>query len=511
MSFVPVDAARPASRGRLRSGWGGTALVVAAWLLCTAWMRPLMLPDEGRYVGVAWDMLRTGDWLVPRLDGLPFFHKPPLFYWITGGAMGLFGPSVWAARAAPLLGALAAALALYLFARRWAPTNAARTLRVLVTLPFFFVAAQFANLDMLVAGCITVCVLACAHAALAGPAQARPVLAVGYLAAALGVLAKGLIGAVLPGLVLTVWLLALRRPRTLLGLLWLPGVALFAAVAAPWFIAMQRAFPDFFHYFFVVQHFQRFAGSDFNNVAPFWFYPAVLLVLGLPWTPWLATLARRAFWQDRAARPVRLLMLVWLVAIVGFFSLPHSKLVGYVLPALAPLAFLLADGAGLRPMPKLWRASAVLAVVACVVPVMALALQPRGSLREIGLALEKAHAPGEPVLFLHRYFYDVPFYARLAEPVTVIDSWADPSVPLRDNWRKELLDAAQFAEPSRAPVLQEASALPALICAAPGAWIVATREDAARYPWLARATAVAQAGDTTLWRTTPAALGVCSP
>src|SRR5450432_551296 len=64
-------------------------LVAFAWLGCLAWLRPLSLPDEGRYVGVAWEMLRSGDWITPTLDGLPFFHKPPLFYWITATALDL--------------------------------------------------------------------------------------------------------------------------------------------------------------------------------------------------------------------------------------------------------------------------------------------------------------------------------------------------------------------------------------------------------------------------------------
>ncbi len=55
------------------------------------WLRPLALPDEGRYVGVAWEMVRSGHWLVPTLDGLPYFHKPPLFYWITATSLSWFG------------------------------------------------------------------------------------------------------------------------------------------------------------------------------------------------------------------------------------------------------------------------------------------------------------------------------------------------------------------------------------------------------------------------------------
>ena len=79
--------------------------IVLLWLAATAWMRPLMHPDEGRYATVAWEMLRSGDWLTPTLDGMPFFHKPPLFYWITAAALWLLGPIEIAARTASLLGA----------------------------------------------------------------------------------------------------------------------------------------------------------------------------------------------------------------------------------------------------------------------------------------------------------------------------------------------------------------------------------------------------------------------
>ena len=75
---------------------------IVLWISATAWARPLALPDEGRHVGVAWEMMRSGDWLTPTLNGLPFFHKPPLFYWITAGSMSLFGLNEMAARAAPI-------------------------------------------------------------------------------------------------------------------------------------------------------------------------------------------------------------------------------------------------------------------------------------------------------------------------------------------------------------------------------------------------------------------------
>ena len=129
------------------------ALALFAWLAFTAWARPLTLPDEGRYIGVAWEMLQSGHWAVPTLDGMPFFHKPPLFYWISAAAMAIFGPHAWAARMPSVLGAALAAWSLWLFMRRWdGEREARRAALILATQPLLFMGGQIANLDMLVAG-----------------------------------------------------------------------------------------------------------------------------------------------------------------------------------------------------------------------------------------------------------------------------------------------------------------------------------------------------------------------
>ncbi|HEY4066818.1 MAG TPA: glycosyltransferase family 39 protein, partial [Burkholderiaceae bacterium] len=142
-------------------------LLAFAWLAGLAWLRPLALPDEGRYVGVAWEMLRSGNWVTPTLDGLPFFHKPPLFYWITAAALELLGPNEWAARSASILGGATTVAVLYLALREWLGERSARMAAlVLATQPLFFGASQYANLDMLVAACISVSILLGARAAL---------------------------------------------------------------------------------------------------------------------------------------------------------------------------------------------------------------------------------------------------------------------------------------------------------------------------------------------------------
>ena len=261
-------------------------LAASAWLGLTLGVRRLALPDEGRYVGVSWEMLRSGDWLVPTLDSLPFFHKPPLFYWLTASSLAAFGPHAWAGRLASLLGALLAAMSLYLLLRRWTDRRVAGwALVILVTQPFFFVGAQFANLDMLVAGLITATIALAAHGVLCletGATLPRATLLGAYASAALGVLAKGLIGVALPALVLILWLTVTRRTRWVPRLLSLPGALVFLLIAAPWFIAMQQRFDEFFRYFFIHQHFHRFALGGFNNVQPFWFLSAAVAAFTLP-------------------------------------------------------------------------------------------------------------------------------------------------------------------------------------------------------------------------------------
>jgi 4-amino-4-deoxy-L-arabinose transferase-like glycosyltransferase len=504
---------------RLDPKLGGTAAVLIAavlWLAATIWVRPLMLPDEGRYVGVAWEMMRSGHWLVPTLDGLPYFHKPPLFYWITAGSLSAFGLHEWAARAAPLLGGIAATGSLFMFASRWAGAAVARlSLLALVTSPLLFAGAQFANLDMLVAGCISATIIAFASAVLDLDEGRRPrrALFAGYLFAALGLLAKGLIGIVLPGMVIVAWVLVLRRPRALLALLWWPGLLLFALVGAPWFVAMQERFPDFLHYFFVVQHFQRFTTSGFNNPEPFWFYFALLPLGMLPWSAWLPAAVRRS-WGHPERRQLRLLMWLWLLLITVFFSLPRSKLIGYILPASVPLAFLVGDvlAVALASSKRSVRArrlatvAAVAGAALCLGVIAVVTSAPDKSLRHLARTLAQHRAPGEPVIFLQGYYFDVPFYARLREPTPVIDRWDDKVLTSHDDWRKELLDAEQFQARSVAPVLVLPSGLMPLLCQGGATWLVGDVTMAQRYPVLSAATAVDRQGNTVLWRLAAGAL-----
>ena len=470
------------------------------WLTALAGVRSLMLPDEGRYVGVAWQMLNSGNWLLPTLDGLPFFHKPPLFYWLTGLALQMFGANDWAARVASILGALIAAGALYLFVKHYADKRLATlSVVVLVTQPMFFAGAQYANLDMLVAGMITACIVCGASAVLRLDAGLpyRTALALTYLFAALGVLAKGLIGFVLPGAILLAWILVRKRYRLIPALLPIPMILLFLTVAVPWFLWMQKSYSGFWDYFFVYHHFKRFAETGFSNARPFWFYLPVVLLGTLPWSLWIARVCSWKFLVAPEKLDIRSLMLLWMLGILVFFSLPNSKLVGYIFPALPPLACLMADAmlawlkqrqeTGKPDAPVWLGGSLVVAGSLCVAFIVVVALFDHTSTRSLSKQVAPLFRPDDQIVMIDEYEYDLPFYLRAAKDSWVVTNWQDPEVPKEDNWRKELYDAARFDPVKQQEVLLLPGDLASRLCSWTGSgvlWIWGKTAQADRYPFL---------------------------
>ncbi|MCY7305590.1 MAG: glycosyltransferase family 39 protein, partial [Rhodoferax sp.] len=400
--------------------------------------------------------------------------------------MQVFGVAEFASRIGPAAGAWVMGASLYLGVRRWHGAHLAGiTLLVLATCPLYFVAAQYVNHDMLVAGLITAAILAWVRGFEQPAAPGAGWLVLGWLACAGAVLAKGLIGMVLPLLVVGPWLLVQGGWLAPLRLLQPLGVLVFVIVAVPWFVAIQMRFPGFFDYFFIEQHFRRFAQSTFNNVKPFWFFLAMLPLLTLPWSVRLVS-AARLVWRRRDPRAI--LYVWWVLVVVGFFSLPSSKLVGYGLPALAPWCALLAMSlASVRPRVLGWIGGA--AALLCLLIVAGLTWQGPKSNRGVALALAGQIAPGEPVVMVDDYFYDVPFYARLPQPVIVAGSWTDPAFTRRDSWRKELFEAGRF-QPQRArELLQPLSAATGLACGSKRIWFIvepAAAQQVADLPGAAR-------------------------
>ena len=313
--------------------------------------RALWSPDEGRYAEIPREMVATGDWVTPRLNGVKYFEKPPLFYWIEAGALRLFGPEEWAVRLAPAFFALLGVLAVYIAGRRLFGRRAGLWAGVvLATIPLWFGLGEAVTLDMAVSAFLTVTLLAFLLASRAAdPRERRLWIWVFYGAAALATLTKGLIGIVIPGMVLVPWMLATRdwrdwRDWRLVRLALSPaGIGLFLLIAVPWHLLVAWTNPEFAWFYFIHEHFLRYTTKVHKRYEPIWFFLPILLAGMLPWTVFLPRAIRDAWRarQDTEERRTVLFLLLWAGLVFGFFSLSDSKLVPYILPVLPPLALLL--------------------------------------------------------------------------------------------------------------------------------------------------------------------------
>jgi hypothetical protein len=196
-----------------------------------------------------------------------------------------------------------------------------------------------------------------------------------------------------------------------------------------------------------------------------------------------------------------MLMLIWLTVVVVFFSVPRSKLVGYVLPAVPPLAYLMAVAWVDRPRARrLWYACAATGAVVSLGVVLFLSLHPMRNSHELAQQLSARRLPNEPVFLLARYDYDLPFYARLRASLAVVDDWSNPRLRTSDNWRKELLDSGDFRPEAARQRLIAREQLSALLCDAPTSWIIGSPGDARAYPFLVAANLTWSGQGVSLWR-----------
>lgn len=469
------------SRWRMSALW-----LLPVLLLVLASVRPLALPDEGRYAEVGRWMLMTGDWLTPRIDGIPFFHKPPLLYWLEAAAMAVFGATPWAAR---LVVALHACLMLGLMVvcvRHFAGAAVARRAGwVLGTSMTFLVAGQYVNTDMMVATWMGAAIWCFARAFMHESGVHAQWARAGFVACALGVLSKGLIGLLLPGLVLFVWIAYTWQWRKILALPWVSGLLLFAAVALPWFVLAAREHPDMLAYLFGKHQFGRYTATTFNNARPWWFYGLAVSVLLFPWIFFVVAdgvqrLRQRLTHQASGDADAWVaLCWIWVIAILGFFSIPNSKLIGYALPVMPALATLVALWWARHWAMQAWAswvfgALCVLGItVAIVANDYAGAYTSARTTRGVAQAVVCHVAPDDVLAVVDDYPYDVMFYAQRQRPMEVIQDWEREAREAGDDWRRELMDGVAFDPPAGA-VLQPMSRL-AELRTHPQAWVLAPR------------------------------------
>ena len=338
------SVASPRAHGGVR--WRTLAALAAFLALWFGFLelRGLYFPDEGRYAEIPREMLASGDFVTPRLNGYPYFEKPPLQYWLTAAVFAVAGQNEWTARLVPAAAGLAGVLAMLLTVRRLAGRRAGwMAAAVMASSVGYFLTGQFVTLDMLLAGILTaaLCAFLLAQDARATAADHRRWMLVAWALCGLAVLAKGLVGIALPALAIAVYVAITRDLALLRRLAIARGVAVLLVVTVPWFVIVQMRNPGFVDFFFVREHWQRFTQPGHRRTGALWYFVPIALVFLAPWVPALADgLARRR--PVPSATPADFsptkFAWCWAAAIFVFFSVSSSKLPAYILPAMGGVA-----------------------------------------------------------------------------------------------------------------------------------------------------------------------------
>jgi 4-amino-4-deoxy-L-arabinose transferase-like glycosyltransferase len=348
-------AENPCTSTAARIGW---AILIAATLYVCYFSHlgaiGFVGPDEPRYAWIAREMAETGDWVTPRLYGKPWFEKPPLFYWGAAVCFKLFGVSEASARLPCAVSALLATLALAWLALRLYGAETARWLLLLLPTTVGIIGfSHAAATDMPFSAMLTIAMV-CAAVALGltrnenTPILPRtPWLALIFFGFFLGlaVLAKGPAANILSGGAIFFWALLTKHWRDASRLLHPAAIASFCLTALPWYILCAHRNPDFFRIFIIEHNFKRYLTPEFQHIQPFWYYVPIILIAILPWSVILLLVgcdAVLSFRQNQWKESNSLLLALWAIFPLVFFSLSQSKLPGYVLPILPPLATLAA-------------------------------------------------------------------------------------------------------------------------------------------------------------------------
>ena len=303
----------------------------------------LWQPDETRYAEISREMVQSGDWVVPRLLGIRYFEKPIAGYWVNSLSQTLLGESNFSVRfGSAFCTGLSAVLVYCLGMMLWRERETAFS-AALVYLSMLLVAGvgTYSVLDPMLTLWMTAAFL-CSHLTLrAGTRRSRAgaYILLG-LACGMGFLTKGFVALAVP--VAASLPIFIQRKRFTELLCYGPlAVASAVLISLPWSLMIAGREPDYWHYFFWVEHIQRFAGEDAQHSEPFWFYLPYLLAGCIPWLGLLPGALRQG-WKERPVRPEMFFLLSWALMPLLLFSLAKGKLPTYILPCMAPLALLLA-------------------------------------------------------------------------------------------------------------------------------------------------------------------------
>jgi 4-amino-4-deoxy-L-arabinose transferase-like glycosyltransferase len=348
------------------------ALIVSTLYLCyfhNLGALGLVGPDEPRYAWIARDMQETGDWITPRLYGKPWFEKPPLYYWGAALCFKFFGVNETSARLPSAISALLATLALAWLALRLSGAETARWLLLLLPTTVGMIGfSHAAATDMPFAAMLSIAMVFATkllnlvpsvtpqlQSGATSPGSLRSFtsstsftsFSFGFFLG-LATLAKGPAAIILSGGAVLLWAIFTKRWRDAFRCLHPVAIAGFCLTALPWYILCARRNPDFFRVFIIEHNFNRFLTPQFQHIQPIWYYVPIFVLAVFPWI-FFHALAKLQFftnWSHRLPESYsQAFLLTWAGFTFLFFTLSKSKLPGYIMPAIPPMALLMANAA----------------------------------------------------------------------------------------------------------------------------------------------------------------------
>ena len=294
---------------------------------------PLLDPDEGRYSEIPREMIESGDYITPKLNYVKYFEKPVLFYWMNVLSFKTFGENEFAARFPTVLTAVLGALLTYAMAKSiYCHKTALFSSIILLTMLLYLAIGQINIIDMTLSFFITL--------SLFGFWLKRYWLF--YAGMALALLSKGLIGIVFPGAIVF-WYIVLTKQWPLFKeiLTNRRGIILFLIISLPWFILVCIVNRDFFYFFFIQEHFLRYATKMHGRYQPVWFFIPILILGVMPWVGFIPKTLKALFGvhkKEEHEKRALIFLYLWIFIIFMFFSLSSSKLIPYIVPVMPPLA-----------------------------------------------------------------------------------------------------------------------------------------------------------------------------